>query len=333
MAMPSFELDLFGRLRSLNEAEWHRYLATAQAAKAVRIALISQVAQAYLDECLAGELHRLAGRTLESRRASGAFIEHRVRAGESSLQELEQARSMVEAGAAELAAQEQARIRARHALDVLLGGFDERVLPDASALLEQELASLPRNVPSSILLRRPDVMEAEDLLQAANADIGAARAAFFPSISLTGQLGYMSEDLGALFSPGTSLWSFLPRITLPVFTGGRNAANLELAEIGRERAVLQYEKTLQTAFREVADALLTRESLADQLAAQTRYLDSQRLVLSLAMSGYVSGAGRYLEVLDAQRGVFDAERTLLGIRRDQLANDVALYAALGGGGE
>jgi Cu(I)/Ag(I) efflux system outer membrane protein len=331
--MPSFEPDLFGRLRSLNEAEWHRYLATAEAAKVVRISLVARVAQAYLAERLADELHELAERTLESRQASRAFIEHRLRSGESSLQDLEQARSLVEAGAAEVAAQEEARTRARHALDILSGGFVEHSLPEALPLLEQELAPLPRNIPSAILLRRPDVMEAERLLQAANADIGAARAAFFPSISLTGQLGYMSEDLGALFLPGTSLWSFLPKITLPVFSGGRNAANLELAEIRKESSVLQYEKAIQNAFREVADALLTRESLAGQLAARQRYLDSQRLVLGLAMSNYVNGAARYLEVLDAQRGVFDAERSLLAVRRDQLANDTALYAALGGGGE
>jgi Cu(I)/Ag(I) efflux system outer membrane protein len=333
MVMPSFDPDFSGRLRSLNEAALHRYLATEEAAKALRISLISQVAQAYLDERLAGELHELAARTLESRLASVDFIEHRIRSGQSSLQDLEQARSLVEAGAAELAAQEQARIRARHALDLLLGTFDPRVLPESPPLLEQELALLPRNAPSSILLARPDVMEAEHLLQAANADIGAARAAFFPSVSLTGQLGYMSGDLDALFTPGSSLWSFLPKITLPLFSGGRNRANLELAEIRKEISILQYEKTIQKAFREVADALLTRASLADRLAAQRRYLDSQRLVLRLAGNNYANGAASYLEVLDAQRGVFDAERTLLGLRRDQLANDISLYSALGGGTE
>ncbi|MDR1946559.1 MAG: efflux transporter outer membrane subunit [Desulfovibrio sp.] len=331
MGATAFELDLFGRLRSMSDAALQRYLATEEAAKAARIALVSQTAQSYLSERLASELLRLAERTLQSRQASLAFIERRVQSGQSSLLDLEQARGMTESAKAEVAAGKNDLTRAENALKLLIGSFAPLDIPPPTALTDMRFADLPQGLPSSLLLERPDIMESEHALQAANADIGAARAAFFPSISLTGNLGATSDDLNLLFSGATSAWSFLPKISLPVFSGGRNTAELDIAEVRKERAVIQYEQRIQTAFREAADALLTRDALADRLAAQRRYLQSQQLVLSLATSNYVNGAVSYLTVLDAQRSVFDAERTLLGIRRDQLANDVSLYTALGGG--
>jgi Cu(I)/Ag(I) efflux system outer membrane protein len=323
--------DLFGRLKSLSEAYLQLYQASEEAAKAARILLVAQAAQSSLNERLAAELLHLAERTLKSRQASLAFIERRVQSGQSSLLDLEQARGATESAKAEVAARKNELTRAENALKLLLGSFEQQTLPPPTALEDMRFAELPKGLPSSILLERPDIMEAEHRLQAANADIGAARAAFFPSVSLTGSLGAVSSDLSLLFSGATSAWSFLPKIGLPVFSGGRDLAGLDLAEIRKESAVIRYEQRIQTAFREVADALQTRAALADRAAAQKRYLQSQQLVLRLATTNYVNGAVSYLTVLDAQRSVFDAERALLGILRDRLVNDIELYAALGGG--
>jgi Cu(I)/Ag(I) efflux system outer membrane protein len=330
-AVAAFELDLFGRLRSMSESAFQNYLATEEAKKAAVISLVSQVAQSYFAERLAVERLRFARENAASWNTSYAFIQRRVQSGQSSLLNLEQARSMVEFSSAAVAQREREVIQAANALQLLTGSFAQRALPAAVSLRKQSLSDLPQGVPSSILLTRPDIMEAEYRLLAANADIGAARAAFFPSISLTGNLGYMSRDLSFLFSPENGLWSFLPRITLPVFSGGRNLTELELAEIRKESSIVQYEKAIQTAFREVADTLQSRASFVRQYAAQERYLASQRQVLALAMSQYAGGAVSYLEVLDAQRNVFEAEQDLLSIRYEQLINDVSLYSALGGG--
>ncbi|MDR1777047.1 MAG: efflux transporter outer membrane subunit [Desulfovibrio sp.] len=326
-----FELDVFGRLKSLSDAALQRYLATEQAQRAVRIALVSQTAQSYLAERLAAELEALATRTLRSRQSSYAFVEGRVRSGQSSLLDLEQARGLVETANAEVAGRHEEWIRADNALKVLTGSFAPLSLPPPLPLLEQRLAEFPEGLASSVLLRRPDIMEAEFSLKAANADIGAARAAFFPTISLVGNLGAQSDELRLLFDATGSFWAFLPTIRLPIFTGGRLRANLDLAEIRKEKAIVLYEQRIQTAFREAADALRTRSLLAQRLAAQQRYLQSQRIALQLATSSYTSGAVSYLAVLEAQRAVFEAERGLLTVRRDQLVNDVNLYAALGGG--
>jgi Cu(I)/Ag(I) efflux system outer membrane protein len=329
--MPSFELDFFGRLKNMSEAALQEYLATEEAEKSAVISLVAQAAQSYFTLLLAREQLQLAENTLKSRKQSYAFIESRVRSGQSSLLDLEQARAQVEAASAETALRQREVIQAGNALQLLSGDFSGKAALKSVPLAEQALARLPAGIASSVLLERPDVMEAEHRLLAAQANIGAARAAFFPSISLTGNLGYMSDELSGLFSASSAFWSFIPSISLPVFSGGRLSASLELAEIRREAAVVQYEKTIQTAFREVADALLSQASFAGQLAAQERYLASQRLVLELAVNRYANGAVSYLEVLDAQRSVLQAEQNLLNIRRDQLMNAVNLYKSLGGG--
>jgi Cu(I)/Ag(I) efflux system outer membrane protein len=326
-----FDPDLFGRLKNMNDAALQRYLATEQAQKAVRIAVVSQVALNYLNERLAVELGQLAERSLKSRLTSYAFVEKRVHSGQSSLLDLEQARALVEAARADAAARKDERLRAENALKLLLGSFAEQHFSDPVSLLKQRFAELPEGIPSTALLQRPDIMEAEFSLKAANADIGAARAAFLPSVSLTGSLGSQSDDLRLLFAGATSFWSFLPSIRLPIFSGGSNKANLDLAEVRKEKAIVQYEQRIQRAFREVADGLLTRSALAEKLSAQQRYLQSQQIVLQLAAGNYANGATSYLTVLEAQRSVFEAERDLLAARREQLANDIALYSALGGG--
>ena len=331
IAVPAFELDFFGRLKNMSESSLQSYLASTEAERAVRISLVSQVAQGWLAQSLARERLQLAQNNLASWRKSYAFIEGRVLSGQSSLLELEQARSQVEFASASVALRQREHTQAANALHLLLGSFEKKALPAALPLAEQTFATLPGEVSSTVLINRPDVMEAEHTLLAANADIGAARAAFFPSISLTGNLGYMSEDLKNLFAGASSVWSFLPQVTLPIFTAGKNSTNLELATIRKEQAVIQYEKTIQNAFREIADALMSKASFASQLEAQNNYLSSQRQVLELATQRYISGAISYLEVLDAQRGAFQAEQDLLDIRREQLVNEINLYSALGGG--
>jgi Cu(I)/Ag(I) efflux system outer membrane protein len=329
--IPAWELDLFGRLKNMSEAAWQTYLSAREGERAVRISLIAQVAEAYLTERLARERLELTEDNFKSWRDSASFIEERISSGQSSLLELEQARGMVEFARVALAQHRTEIKRAENALNLILGNFAARPPARGESLTRQKMAELPAGLSSRALLARPDVLEAEHNLRASNANIGAARAAFFPNLSLTGSLGYMSEDLDRLFTGSASAWNFMPKLNLPLFSGGRNQANLDLAEIRKETAVIQYEKIIQSAFREVADTLMTRPSLADQFSAQKKYLAAQRRVLDLAVNRYTNGVVSYLEVLDAQRGVFQAELDLLNIRREQLVNDINLYRALGGG--
>ncbi|MDR1856947.1 MAG: efflux transporter outer membrane subunit [Desulfovibrio sp.] len=326
-----FELDLFGRLRNLSESAFETYLASDEASRAAMLALISQIARSYLDERLAVERLALARSTVESRRRSLEFMAGRVQSGQSSLLELEQARSLLAAAEASSAEQQRQVELAGNALALQVGDYDLPDLPAPLSLEDQEMANLPGGVDSSVLLRRPDILGAEHRLKATNADIGAARAAFFPTLSLTGTLGYMSTDLSDLFIYANGAWSFAPRAALPIFQGGRQMAELKAAHIAKESAVADYERTIQNAFKEVADGLRSRASFRDQHEAQLAYVQSLRLVEELAMARYVSGAVSYLEVLDAQRAVFQAEMDLLSLRRDQLANEVSLYSSLGGG--
>ncbi|MDR2456209.1 MAG: TolC family protein, partial [Deltaproteobacteria bacterium] len=221
--------------------------------------------------------------------------------------------------------------RSENALKLILGDFSEKDLPKPTPILEWPDAVLPEGLSSTALLSRPDILEAEHALIASHADIGAARAAFFPRVSLTGALGLMSMELASLFDSGSGQWSYGPSVMLPIFSGGRNRASLELAEVRREMAVVEYEKAIQEAFREVREGLEVKSLLSDRVKAQRRYLATQRRVLELAANRYQSGVVSYLEVLEAQREVFEAEMTLIELRREFLFNDLSLYVALGGG--
>lgn len=331
LLIPSFELDFFQRVANMSRAASESWLASVEAARMARLSLMSSVAGAYLDTRLAAERLNLTKRTLASLASSMAFVNERVVSGQSSLLDLEQAKAMVAFAEAELAARKLETARSENALKLLLGDFSEKDLPSPAPILEWPDAKLPAGLPSTLLLSRPDVLEAEHALIAAHADIGAARAAFLPKISLTGALGLMSMELASLFDSGSDQWSYGPAISIPIFSGGRNRANLELAEVRREMAVVSYEKAVQAAFREVHEGLSTRGLLADRVKAQRRYLATQRRVLELASNRYQSGVVSYLEVLEAQREVFEAEMALLELRRESLFNDLSLYAALGGG--
>lgn len=331
LGFTAFELDFFGRVRSLSDAALAQYLATEEAERAAHISLVAAVANAYLTEQAATEQLALARQTLAAREASYQLAQQRFDAGAASALDLRQAETLVEAAKVSTATLTRTQAQANNALTLLVGA-PLGTLPDGVALAEQGLIrDIPAGLPADLLTQRPDIRAAEQRLIAANAEIGAARAAFFPRITLTGSGGSASADLNHLFSGGSGVWSFMPQLTLPIFDAGRNQANLQLAEVRKEQAVVDYEQTIQTAFREVADALVARDALDEQVNAQERLKTAQAERLTLAEQRYHSGVASYLDVLDAQRELFDAEQALVSARQLRLSNTIDLYRALGGG--
>jgi multidrug efflux system outer membrane protein len=332
VGVSAFELDFWGRVRSLTEAARASYLATAQAQRAFRIGLIADVADAYLTLRELDERISLAERTVRARAGALEIARLRLDAGVTSALDFRQTETLLTQAQAELAALNQQRAQTRNALEFLVGGPLPADLPAPLPLERQGIVeTIAPGLPSVLLVNRPDILQAEEQLRAAGANIGAARAAFFPSISLTGLLGFASTSLSGLFDEDGFTWSVGPNLTLPIFDAGRNRANLDLAVVRRDISVANYERTVQTAFREVADALAARRYLADQFVAQQRALAAQRDRAELANLRYRNGVASYLEVLDAERELFAAEQTVVQTRRLQLANAVDLYVALGGG--
>ena len=353
IGVSAWELDFFGRVAALKDVALADYLATEEARRSAQISLIASVASTWLQLKTDTELLALAERTLATRAQSLTLIRLRFDQGASSALDLRQAESL--AATAQAARAQQLRLRAQdiNLLALLAGqpvpGALIPPLPDVAASAPpQDMAQagtasaaaaelpsfteVPPGLPSDLLLRRPDVRAAEQQLIGANANIGAARANFFPRITLTGSLGRVSSDLDGLFgSGGSKAWSFGPSITLPIFDMGRNQANLEGAQAARAIAVAQYEKSIQTAFREVADALAGRATLADQLAALQAQADAERDRLRLAELRYRNGIASHLDLLDAQRSLFAVEQSLAQVRLTQRVNEVQLYKALGGG--
>lgn len=333
LGITSFELDFWGRVRSLSNAGRASYLATIEAGRSFRLSLIADVAGAYLALREADERIGLAEATVASREKGLEIARQRLDAGVTSALDYRQSETLLTQAETELATLRRTRAQTRNQLDVLVGGPVDGPLPaplplDAQGMTQQLGAGLP----SDLLLERPDILEAEQQLRAANANIGAARAAFFPRITLTGSGGYESVELKNGVGQDGLSWSLGPAsLTLPIFDFGRNQGNLDVAEARRNIAVSTYEKTVQEAFREVADALAARRYLADQVAAQQRALTAQRNSAELAQLRYQNGVANYLEVLDAERNLFDAEQSLVATRRNQLDNLVTLYVALGGG--
>lgn len=334
LAINAFELDFFGRLRSLSDAAFARYLASMEGQRAARLTLIAAVADAYLEQRLAQEQAQLTERTLDDWRQSLALTERLHTAQQRSGIDLAQARGQVATAEADLQACERALRLAHNNLELLVGAALPAGLPDGAALSQQPvLTSLPAGLPSDLLARRPDIMQAEHALVAANADIGAARAAFFPRISLTAQLGFASPEIGGLFRGSQRSWSFAPQLTQPIFHGGQLRAELRLAEVRKSIAVVQYERAIQSAFREVGDALAGSQTYRLQIEAQQRVVDAAELRERLSKLRYGAGQDSRLELLDAQRQSYAAQGTLLDLRRDQFRSAVALYKALGGGAE
>lgn len=331
LSLASFELDFFGRVRSLNNAALAQYLATEDAAQAARISLVAEVAKAYLAERAFDEQYGLARKTLESRETAYRLAKQRYEVGASSALDLRQNETLVQSARASLATLTRQRAQASNALTLLVG-TPSVTLPAAPSLSEQAIVTdIPAGLPSDLLTRRPDIRAAEQRLKAANANIGAARAAFFPRISLTAGVGTASDALSGLFEAGSRTWSFAPQMVLPIFDAGRNSANLSLAEVRNNIAVAEYEKIIQTAFREVADALTARAALDEQIEAQSAVQEAQAERLKLADLRYQSGVASSLDVLDAQRELFSAQQALVQARLLRLTNAIDLYRALGGG--
>lgn len=329
----SWEIDFWGRVASLNQAALQSYLASDAARRAATVGLIAEVANAYLTLRELDERLALAQRTVDSRAASLRIFQRRVELGATSRFELTQVELLWRQATALLTQLEQARATQLHALNLLVGAPVE--LPATSAPLDDMVLAgeLTPGLPSDLLTQRPDIVAAEHALKAASANIAAARAAFFPRIALTASAATASAELNGLFESGSKAWSFSPTLALPIFDSGRRQAALELAELRRDEAVARYEQTIQSAFRDVSDALTAQRWLADQVATLRATLALQTERARLAKLRYDSGAVRYLEVLDAERERLAVEQQLVQVRRAQLASQVALYAALGGGSQ
>jgi multidrug efflux system outer membrane protein len=332
LQVTAYELDLFGRVRSLSDAALAQYLGTEEGRKAAQISLISAVANTYLTLIADDELLELTRETLKTREESYKLSKLKFDNGAASELDYRQSESLLEAARVTLAQLTRQRSLDENALVLLLGQSVPADLPPPLAMSEQRLATdLPTGLPSEVLVRRPDVRQAEQQLIAANANTGAARANFFPRISLTASAGTASSELSGLFKSGSSAWTFAPQIVLPLFDAGRNKANLDVAKTNREIAVAQYEKAIQSAFREVQDALAGRATLGEQASAQLAQANAEQIRFRLADLRYRSGAASYLDVLDAQRSLFAAQQAVVQVQAAQVQNLVTLYKALGGG--
>ena len=330
--MTAFELDLFGRVRNLSQAALEDYLATEEAAHAARISLVAEVIAAYLTRQGAEQRLRLTEQTLATREVSLRLASERRRAGTATALDYQEALGLTEQSRAEQARIDREFRQADNALTLLVGVSDlSPHLPqrsDQRALLVQELAA---GTPSDLLSYRPDILAAEHRLRARYADIGAARAAFFPQISLTGLFGTASADLSDLFRSGQRTWSFAPQLTLPIFNAGRNRANLDLATVRRDIAVADYEKAIQTAFREVSDALAATDTLRREEAARQTLAAASSEALRLAEARWRAGVDSHLRYLDAQRSDFANQAMLIEIRTQRQIALATLFKTLGGG--
>jgi multidrug efflux system outer membrane protein len=328
----SYELDFFGRIRSLDHAALQQYFGYIETRRSVQLTLVAEVANAYLTVLTDETLLAITRDTLTNQSESYALTQRMFGAGTTTELALRQTEGTVDTARANLAQYTRQLAQDRDALQLLLGA----PIPDSidfSAGLDRgpAVAELEEGIPSDVLVRRPDVLAAEHQLQAANAQIGAARAAFFPAVTLTGTFGTASTQLSGLFKGDSRIWTFEPQISVPIFAGGANVANLRATKLARDTAVAQYEKAIQTAFREVADALAARRTLEDQLAAQQALLTASAKGYQLADMRYRGGVDSYLSALDAQRTLYGAQQQLQSVRLLRLQNLVTLYKALGGG--
>ncbi|HEY0838557.1 MAG TPA: efflux transporter outer membrane subunit [Vulgatibacter sp.] len=328
----AWELDLFGRIRSLSDAALERFFATAEARRGVQLSLVSQVAIADFAERALAEQVELARKTLEVLESSFSITRRSFELGVASELDLRTSESQVETARFNLALYEQRHEQAANGLVWVVGAPLPDDLPAATPLDEALVVSdLPPGLPSDLLQRRPDILAAEHELMAANASIGAARAAFFPSITLTGSAGFGSVELGELFAGDGFTWMFSPRINVPIFQGGALRANLDAAAIAKEIEVARYQRSIQTAFREVADGLAGQRSLGDQLEAQVARVAADSRRYFLAEQRYRAGIDSYVTLLTAQKDLYASQQSLIDVRFQRLSNVASLYRALGGG--
>ena len=328
----AYEVDLFGRVRSLNKQALEKYFATDEARRSEQISLVAAVATEYFTLRETEQLLELSRQTLQAVQESYDLNKAVFDAGASTELDLRTAEGQMQTAKINVTTYERQKAQAENYLTLLVGGPLPADLPAPRPFTDTNLMmEIPVGLPSELLQRRPDILEAEHTLKGANANIGAARAAFFPTISLTASIGSSSSQLSQLFGSGTGVWSFSPQITVPIFTAGQNLADLDAAKVSKRIEVANYEKAIQTAFREVADALVGVSSYMRQIGEETTLVNAEQSRYELANARYRHGADTYLNVLSAQQDLFSAQQRLIQVQFNKLASQIALYQALGGG--
>jgi outer membrane protein, multidrug efflux system len=330
LGVSAFELDLWGRVRNMAEAQRQTYLGSVEGARSFQLSLIAQVASAYFDILAGEERIRIAEQSLDGRREGVRLAKRRLDEGVTSTIDYDQTVLLETQAETDLADIQRATEQSRNLLDVLVGGPIATPLP-AGHRLDDQLSPIDPGLPSALLEKRPDILQAEHALRGANANIGAARAAFFPTITLTGNYGFASNALDALFRDRSKAWSFGGALDLPIFDWGRRQAQLKFSKAQADELTAAYQRAVQKAFQEVADGLVGRQRYAEQIAAQTRTVDTQIRLSRTARLRYDNGISIYLQVLDAERNLFSAGQQLVQLRATELQNAVSLYVALGGG--
>jgi multidrug efflux system outer membrane protein len=332
VGVSAYELDLFGRVRSLNRQALEEYFAAGEAQRSAQIALLSELATQYFALREAQEQLGLAQETLRAVHESYDLNRASFEAGQTGELDLRTAEGQVQTAQTNVAMYERQAAQARNGLTLLVG---QQLPDDLSAVrpfpTHDLLAAIPEGLPADLVERRPDILQAEHVLKAANANIGAARAAFFPTITLTGSTGTASTELSKLFGSGTGQWSFTPQISIPIFAGGKNLANLDAAKVNTRIEVANYEKAIQTAFREVSDALVAHSTYTREGAIDADAVNTQRRRLDIATARYRQGEDSYLSVLLAQQDLYSVQRARLNAAFNTLSSQIALYRALGGG--
>ncbi len=332
LGLSSYEVDVFGRVQNLQDEALEAYLALTETKRSTQISLVAEVGTAWLTLAADNERLQLAEDTLASQQATYELTQRSHALGGSAALAVAQAQTTVESARVDVAQYQSQILQDRNALRLLVGSdIPDALLPGTRLQSAAALVQVPAELPSSLLQRRPDVLAAEHSLKSANIDIGAARAAFFPSISLTANAGSASSALSGLFKAGSGAWSFAPSISLPIFDAGSNRATLDGAKVEKEIQVQTYQQTLQTAFKEVADALAVRSTLDQRLAAQQALTDASQKSFELSDALYRGGYQSYLEALDSQRSLYSAQQDLITLRLAEQSNRVTLYKVMGGG--
>ncbi len=332
LAVTAWELDLFGRVNSLRDSALQQYFATQEARRSVQLSLAAQLGESYFSWVFSRSQLDLAEATLARQQSAYQMVQQRQAAGLASSLELSQAASELHAARADIARYQRQLNQSLTALELLVGSpLPPGQLDGALANADQSVADIPAQLDSQVLLMRPDILQAEHQLRAANANIGAARASFFPRIALTANGGSASADLDGLFHSGSTAWSFVPQISLPIFTWGANRATLDVAKLRKDAAVAQYERAIQVAFKEALDSLQASQTLNDQVVAQQDLVEAASRTLALAEQRYEKGVDSFLELLVSQRTLSNAQQALIIVRQAQINNSIALFRALGGG--
>lgn len=332
-AISSFELDLFGRNQSLSRAARETWLASEYTAQNTRLTMIAELSRAWITLATDNSNLVLAQQTMNNAADAVKIVKRQMEAGTAALTDVSAAMGVYQQARASVANYQTLVMQDKNALDLLAGQtVAADLLPGTlDSLAEDTITLIPSNIASSQLLSRPDIQEAEHNLLSANANIGAARANFFPTISLTSSAGVGSDSLSSLFNGGMKVWSFAPSVTLPLFTGGSNLAQLRYAEAQKTGLIATYEKSIQSAFKDVADALARRQTINEQLDAQSQYVNAEQQTFDIAMKRYQAGTSDYLTALTAQRTLWSAQQSQLALQQTELNNRITLWQSLGGG--